>query len=507
MSSTKRWSTKKKIITGVFAVALVGVIVFVAYSLLKPDLGNPVPVTEVTRGDVTQTLDVTGTVESGNQGVFEILENAEVLDVNVRVGDTFKKGDVLATFKADSLDTIVAQKLNAYEAAKASYAEYLETAQSSGTKLAELDAQIAALEKSSGSSDTAEEKEEETKQYKTKIGEWIAGLFGTDEKKSATSSALSGLFTGSLDLSSMLGLNTSSDEMELMQLKLEKTLLETQSGETLATVYQTSMNSAEKNYNTVKTAVDKLKNGWIAEYDGIVRDVYITAGDVFTSSQSADTSTSIDLSSLLSGGSAEFDLTSLLSGLTKQTHTGMTVEYYPFVASFTLGKYDVLNVSMDQKVVVTSADGKTYDGVITYISPVATDGGGINISSLLSSSSGSSSGVAAKVSILNPDESIIIGFDVDIAIDTDSEENTLVVPIEALQYSSEASYVFIYDEVTKTVKKTEVETGIFTGTQYQILSGCEEGDVIVKSPALSLKDGEKILITRDENATVVTTTE
>ncbi|MCR4615946.1 MAG: hypothetical protein K5756_07355 [Clostridiales bacterium] len=497
MNKIGKWSTKKKITVSVLLVVLAGIIAFIAYRVLRPDPQSAVTVTTVGKGDITQTLSLTGKVESGNQGKFEILKDTKVEQVNFRVGDTFKKGDVLATFDVSSIRSVVTQKKNAYDNAEKAYREYLKNSKSATAKLDEINKEIAELEKSSGETKSEEEKQEQTKKYKTKVGEWIAALLNGG--RSQSNSLLGGMLTGSVDLSSMLGISgASSNEMRLMQLQLEKTVLETQSAETLSTVYQKLAESAEAEYTSIKSAMDMLEKGWTAEYDGIVREVNMTAGSVFTPDETAQKGANIDLSALISGGTTNIDLLGMLSDLFNQSYYGMIVEYYPFTASFTLDKYDVFKVSMDQKVKVTSSNGKTYDGVVTYISPVATESGGINISSIISSAGGSNSGVEAKISILNPDESVIIGFDVDIEIETENEKDVIVVPIEALQYSNDATYVYLYDKGTKTVKKTEVETGIFSGTQYQIISGCKEGDVIVKSPSLTLKDGEKIVAAFDE---------
>ena len=160
-------------------------------------------------------------------------------------------------------------------------------------------------------------------------------------------------------------------------------------------------------------------------------------------------------------------------------------------ASFLLGKYDVLKVSMDQPVKITSPKGNVSEGKVTFISPVASTSTDINISSLLGTS-GSASGVVTKVSIPQPDESVIIGFDVDLQMDVGQAENALIVPAEAVQFDNEGSYVYIYNEAENTVTRAIVRTGIFSGKQYQILSGCEEGDYIVKAPSISLADRVKV---------------
>ena len=84
--------------------------------------------------------------------------------------------------------------------------------------------------------------------------------------------------------------------------------------------------------------------------------------------------------------------------------------------------------------------------------------------------------------------------DVDLSIKLESAEDALLVPVESIQYSDEGAYVFVYDKKEKRVKKTLVETGLFDGTHYQIVSGCSKGDTIVKAPSQDMKDGQKIYV-------------
>ena len=110
-------------------------------------------------------------------------------------------------------------------------------------------------------------------------------------------------------------------------------------------------------------------------------------------------------------------LTSLGSG----GNVGMTVENYgQFYVSFSLDKYDVLKVKTGMPAVITTASGE-LEGVVSFISPVASSGGGLDLSSLAGSltGAGTSSSIPAKVKINNPDASVIIGVDVDVSIQTD----------------------------------------------------------------------------------------
>ena len=71
-------------------------------------------------------------------------------------------------------------------------------------------------------------------------------------------------------------------------------------------------------------------------------------------------------------------------------------------------------------------------------------------------------------------------------------DDCLAVPIESIQYENSKAYVYKYNADEKTIIKSEVQIGLRDDLRYEILSGCEVGDIIVKSPTSNLKDGQKI---------------
>ena len=86
----------------------------------------------------------------------------------------------------------------------------------------------------------------------------------------------------------------------------------------------------------------------------------------------------------------------------------------------------------------------------------------------------------------------------DVSINVDKAINATLIPAEAIKFDSDGSYVFIYNSGTNTVSKVKVKTGIFSGSVYQIISGCKVGDTIVKAPSLTLADGDKVTVQTTE---------
>lgn len=531
---------KKLIKIGVAVVLVIAIVagVFVYVHKQSEDKFEAV-IMEVNTSTIKQTLSTQGVVESMNRGEYEIFDGVVVKEVFVKLGDKVEEGQLLATFEPSSLNGILAEKQTAYDTAKINYHNSVNSAKEAEAKLPAIDAEIATLEKEveklSASVETGSDKEEanvpdwvngidyealskllgnaysveELRDYFTKLA-----LRGADRK--TISDIIDGFKIGSsFDISSMFNASGAeaqlmSAQMSLMGLKAQKTILETQSSNMLESTYKSLMDTAKADLDASKAAVDKLASGWHAEGDGVVSELNIVAGQAFSAPSNGET---VDMSSLLglmSGGTSAADLSGILSAFSGSSDAkmiGLAVEYYDsFVASFSLGKFDVLDVAVGQKATVNSLGHILY-GEVIYISPVASSSSGIDISSMIGgSASGSSNTIPAKIRIINPDESVIIGLDVDIDIELDSVDDAVVVPIEAVETDDTGSYIYLFDETDETVSRVAVELGLATDTQYQVVSGCTTGDKIVQNPATALKEiaeeGKKVAAVYNNDAAV-----
>jgi len=178
----------------------------------------------------------------------------------------------------------------------------------------------------------------------------------------------------------------------------------------------------------------------------------------------------------------------------------MVVEYYPFTAGFLLGRYDIAKVQLDQKVIVTSVSGAQFEGVVSFISPVAAQQSGVDIGSIMGGGGGSARGVEARVTIPQPDLSVTIGLDVDVTIELESRDNVLRVPVSAMRYDSENEtyFVFALERAGRTVRRVNVDTGLFDNSGavawYEIAAGLREGEEILRAPPNSMRDGDRVKI-------------
>jgi len=493
---TKKWSTKRKVLVSILVILCAAIIAGVLYMFFKPDLLPQVSAAKVTRGSITQTLDMSGKVSSSQKGNFIPIDGTKVLTVNVKVGEYVKKGDVLATFDTSSLNSVLADKQQAYLTAVENYKNAKNIAVTSSAQLKEINARLAEIDKELEKQEKEQNKNngsDKNNQNKTdseasnKFWELISKALGMEDINAALKKLDELLNSGN---SNLFGSGVSTLQMEKMQLELKKVTLEAQSGVITQSTYKTIMEATKKELDSLTASLASLKKGWIAEYDGIVSEVNIIPGETCRSAATAN----IDISSIIDLASGNTNVSDIVNALLGQTQSGITVEYYPFVVDFVLGKADIFKVSLDMPCRVTAADDTVVDGVVTYISPVATQSSGVNISSLIGS--GSANGVDAKVTIEKPTSSVIIGLDVDVSIDVDSKDNVLIVPSEAVKNDSNGTYVYIYNSKTKRIKSSKVELGLSDDTRYEIVSGCEEGDTVITTvpTGTTLADGDKVKI-------------
>ena len=523
----KKKNKKVIVLCSVLAVAVLAV---TAYMLFKPEEKLAVSTVQVTKQTINETLDTTGTVSTASEKSFTLIDKVKVKTVNVKEGDTVKAGDVLATFDVSSLEAALTEKENNYEKALAAYNKAKNASSSASKKItstkkeiAELEAQIEKLKAESQTTTTAaastDKKDPGVKVSDDLVKRFIkvAKRFGVEYNEETARKVLSSLLSagstgsdisGLLDnLSTIAGSNGSFDmtalaqmggssgalinaEMSLVQLKAQLATLELQSDDNYISIYKTVYENAQEEYQKALTQTNEMKKGWIADQKGLVSEVNIQVGETVETKTVVD-GKNVDISSIISSISSGMDVSNMISAFFGSEKVGIKVLNYPLVADISLSKYDVLDVSVNQEVTVKSADNTVHEGKVSYVGAIATSSGtSLDISSIMSGS-GNTNTIPAQVTIEDGDKSFIVGTDVDISIITDTQENALVVPVEAIVIDGSEVYVYVYDSEKSQAVRKEVTLGIANDTYYQVISGVNEGDVLIKNTS-GLEDGVKV---------------
>ena len=173
------------------------------------------------------------------------------------------------------------------------------------------------------------------------------------------------------------------------------------------------------------------------------------------------------------------------------------------VATISLGEYDIHKVKIGMPATIKTAYGE-YTGEVATIAPTATGGstgsvldsvGSMAGISGLSSLTSTGAGVECTVTIDNPDENIIVGFEASVEIVTGEFDDVPCVPVESIVLSKDGSYVYLYNEDDQTVTKTKIETGATSDSAYEVKNGLSVGDKIVATPGTDYEDDTfKVLI-------------
>lgn len=180
-----------------------------------------------------------------------------------------------------------------------------------------------------------------------------------------------------------------------------------------------------------------------------------------TSSGTAGSANASDAASASDSSSASDDSSSDSTVLTMDPDKQMTI-------NVSVDESDILSVKTGQSAEVTidSLGTDTYSGTVTEVDTMAT----------------SSSGVSSYTALVTIDktDSMLSGMSASVSIITDSVENALLVPADAVHQTSSTAYVYTsYDEESGELGgMTEVTVGMTDGSKTVIESGLSEGDTV-----------------------------
>ncbi len=495
---------------------MIALVSYVLYSTFKPEPPVAYEITEVSYGTITEYLDVNGTVESGVTENFNAIEGVMVEEVFVNVGDSVKKGDLLATFNVEAASSYLNSAKKDYDKALKDYNDAKTNADTNINRKAELKVEIAKLEKEIAAKEDEiaklESEIENTKpttEYTTIPQEQIDAIVMQMAQNGATQEEIDNFIaTASNTQIPVTSTDNSKQELilqknlelsqlnsKLSSLQAENAVLASGDSESMLETLKTVADAKKATYDNTKKIYDQMKNGWYAENDGIVTVVNIKVGEKFV--PVATNTNSLDLSALI-GENMNSDLITSLMGdaVTVPTGVGITLESYEdMIVSVTVGKSDLLKIKVGMEAVVTSLDSE-YEAEVVYVGATAVDNSNsLDINSITSSlmgGAGGASGALVKIKIHNPNEKIVIGFDVDIKIKLETVNDVLKVPVESVIYNNGKYFVFVYDESEGTATKREVTKGTLDDTSYEIVSGLAEGEKVIKSPDPNTEDGTKV---------------
>src|SRR5271165_1418698 len=96
-----------------------------------------------------------------------------------------------------------------------------------------------------------------------------------------------------------------------------------------------------------------------------------------------------------------------------------------------------------------------------------------------------------EVDVLNPDRVLMPGLYADADLTLEHKEDIPTVPLQAVSHEGQKITVFVVDG-SGVVQDRNVEVGLQTATDAEIVSGVNEGEEVVVSDRGALKNGEKV---------------
>jgi len=134
------------------------------------------------------------------------------------------------------------------------------------------------------------------------------------------------------------------------------------------------------------------------------------------------------------------------------------------------------------KILVEAEPGSAFSGIVKMISPV------------VDPSSGTSK---VTIDIIDDRGKLKPGMFASVFIDTETHQNSLIIPKKALILESDLDQVYIYQE--GLARKVTLQVGFASGDDLEVLSGLHEGDLVVTAGQDGLREGLPIRIPERED--------
>ena len=160
----------------------------------------------------------------------------------------------------------------------------------------------------------------------------------------------------------------------------------------------------------------------------------------------------------------------------------------PVFADFPIPEQQASSLSAGQTVeAFTDAyPGKTFRGKINAIDPKVDS---------------ATHNVSVEATLPNPRHSLLPGMFASLGVDTAGMQHYLTLPQTAVAFNPYGATVYVVEEekghdgkTALVAKQRFVNTGITRGDQVAILSGVKEGDIVVTSGQIKLKNGAQVIV-------------
>lgn len=475
MSPQKRKKVIWRMTAAIAALLIIGA--SVSRSMEKKNMLPQVPAVQVVRGDIETTVSTSGVVESEISQVYYAPMAAKVSVLNVELGDAVKAGDVLLGYDTEDLE--YKQKSDALDAqaSENSYQSSISESNKQESIYAQSTEQLANIEIIIDAQQAwikqlqyyveDEKSRQKLKLYDEKyrlnrrinnlnVQSYIEDTEGVHVSQAQAMNELEEINRKLEELEENKELTDIERQIVLEQEKLADM-------EILRDEIKSDRNSSE---TSILDAYKKKELEAIAEKGRINEEL-----------------AQAHLEEALAGVRADFNgiITELDINEGFVTEAGtklMKLESSDDVrVNISLSKYDLAKVKLGQKAEVTIS-GQIYKGTVSKINRMAEkNDSGTRL-------------VSAEVHVDNPDDNIYLGIEGKVVIMAQKSENTLVAPLAAVNVDQEGDFCYVVKE--GLIERKSVTTGLSDVNSIEILSGLEEGDIILTDSSMGLTEGMQV---------------
>ncbi len=472
---------RKKAPIIIAAIIIILIVIRMVSCAFSGSAGVMVSTTNAFRGDIEENVSTSGKVASEEKEILFAPVGGRLNEVNVAAGDAVKAGDVLMTYDMDQMEERLQEATLQQTKSSASYNSTMTENSKSQAKLNEANTNLAVLDKqladykvylkelqdklSKSQRETQRQLSEESYELSRKSADLSKELQDPStsaDREKEINKELQDISASQARNSYVQSIASSSDYVVNMQNEIAsvqehitecenyKAQMQSQKGTSESTIlngyqsqgYAADRDLAQLTYKEAEEQYYSAKKGIVADFDGIVTEC-----------------TGVSGASVAEG-------TQLI---TLESSENVKV-------TFDASKSDVAKLSIGQKVDVTIS-GNKYEGEISKINRMAT----LNASNTPM--------VGVEVHLTNPDDKIILGLDAKLTVHTNSAQDTLLIPVEAINADKNGDFLYVIEN--GMVVKRAITCGISSDEYTEVLDGItEEDQIIVNSlTGVSLEEG------------------
>ena len=410
----------------------------------------------VTRGTLVVSVNATGNILAEGEIKLNFQQPGVVKQVDVKAGDSVKEGQVLASLDTTDLELALAQARTALITANASYSRTVE-----GASQADIDAAQAALNAAYANYDKVKAGPDPA-DYASTQASYLNAQAALKQAQDAYNRAYA---------TDPANINGSAAALQLEQATNSYNAAKASFERASKAADNAQLSAALQQIEAAKANLDKLKQP-VKPYDVEQAQMQLKQAQL----QADQAARRLSQAQLTAPKDGIISVLSVDAGETVATLPVMTlVDMSKLHIDITVDEVDVAKIKPGQDVVITldALPQVTLKGRVDRIAPTST-----TVSGVVSYS--------VRVVLDQTDAPLKVGMTANTSIILEQKPSVLLVPNWAVRRDKQTGKSYLTFQVDpKTSKEVEVQTGLRNDTNTEILSGVNEGQVIM-APQTSL---------------------